>query len=63
MLQDGPGGRLVIRLGDDPAEVTPDQVVALREALQPVLPVGFASLAEFSAHIDDPHVVTPKYVL
>lgn len=62
-LLHGPDGQVLVRLGDDPAAVRPEQVAALREALRPVLPVGFGSLEEYQALADDPWAVAPAYVL
>ena len=58
-LLEGPGGRVWVRLGDDPAAVTPKQVAALRIALTPVLPTGFRTLAESEQAAQDPFSLPP----
>jgi hypothetical protein len=48
-----------VRLGDDPAAVTRQQVAALRTALTPVLPTGFRTFAEFEHAAPDPFAEPP----
>ena len=59
----GPGGQVWVRLGDDPAEVDPGAVAALRAVLAPVLPVGRRTVEEYAAPPESPYEVRPTYVV
>jgi hypothetical protein len=60
----GPGGRMWVRLGDDPAAVTRPQVAALRMTLTPVLPTGLRTLAEFERAVLAPfEVPLPPFLI
>ena len=48
-LLQGPGGHTWARLGDDPADVDRDTVVALRDVLTPVLPRGRRTVESYFA--------------
>jgi hypothetical protein len=58
-LLEGPGGRLWVRLGDDPAGVTREQIAVLRQVLEPVLPTGDRSLLDYQASRHDPFADPP----
>jgi hypothetical protein len=62
-LRSGPGGQLWIQLGDDPANVDPSAVTALRQVLLPVLPVGQRHVEEYLAPPDNPYEVRHRYVV
>lgn len=55
----GPDGRVFVRLGADPAGVSPDQITALRTVLTPVLPTGFRRLEDFLHPAPDPYADPP----
>ena len=64
MVLVGPGNRVLVRFGEDPAGVTAEQPAAPRDVLLPVLPAGSRTLAEYRAlNAGDPHVVAPDYLL
>jgi hypothetical protein len=55
----GPGSHVWVRLGDDPASVDPDSVVALRRILASVLPVGRRTVEEYFAPRSNPYETPP----
>jgi hypothetical protein len=55
----GPDGRVWVRLGADPASVSPEQVAALRTVLTPVLPTGLRRLENYLHPKPDPYADPP----